>query len=368
MTTIAASKKTKDVEMHMQNREWWWVAEKTRSKRLDYLRKAVWKKGAIGGVYNPGIKINLERALLMTEAWQDNETDPQMLRKAKSLSHVLENKTIFIVDHAQLVGYVGSLPHTLEWLIEGASIVNEEVYNEQGIIPFPEEDSLKTIAQLNDYWAGHTAIDKLGRVLDPEDLVKFMSGVIGWGIPTSAYGYSGKDYEYIMTGKRGFEDILDEIDKQMDNAEQKTSGTPGPDILPYYDKLLNWEAMQIILEAAINYARRYARLARIIAENFESDPKRKEELIQIAQTCEHVPAKPPRTLQESFQLDHFIQVISRTEAFEGAWPSRPDYYHGPYYDKDVNIDKRLTKEDALDLVFDQAAFFLDDDDFLDLFG
>ncbi|MEZ4567357.1 MAG: pyruvate formate lyase family protein [Desulfobacterales bacterium] len=31
---------------------------------------------------------------------------------------------------------------------------------------------------------------------------------------------------------------------------------------------------------------------------------------------------------------------------EGAWPARPDYYHGPYYDKDVNISKTLTKEES----------------------
>jgi len=39
-----------------KNQEWWRVAELKRSKRLDYLRKAMWKKGAIGGLYAPGIK------------------------------------------------------------------------------------------------------------------------------------------------------------------------------------------------------------------------------------------------------------------------------------------------------------------------
>jgi formate C-acetyltransferase/benzylsuccinate synthase len=346
MATVAA----KELKKHDKDQEWWWVAEKTRSKRLDYLRKAVWKKGAIGGAYNPGIKIDLERPGLFTEAWKENDRDPQMLRKAKALANVLENKTIFITDHAQLVGYAGSLPNTLNWFVEGSSIVNEEVYNEPGIVPEPQEASLKTAAELTDYWGGKTAVDKLGRVLDPEDTVKFMSGVLGWGVPSSAYGYSGKDYEYILTGKRGFEDIIEELDGYMDAAEKKTSGNPGPDILPLYDKMLNWEAMQIILEACITLAERYARLARIIAENFETDPKRKEELMRISETCEQVPAKAPRNLQESFQMDHFIQTLARTEAYEGAWPARPDYYHGPFYDKDVNIEKRLTKEEALDLV------------------
>lgn len=345
-----AALRKEDVEKLEKEGAWWWLAEKRRSKRLDYLRKAVWKKGAVGGAYAPGIKIDLERPVLFTQAWKENEHDPQMLRKAKALANVLDNITIFIVDHAQLVGYVGSAPHTLNWLCEGASMVNEEVYNEHGIIPEPEEDSLKVAAEICDYWGGKTSVDKLARLLDPEDAVKFLSGAIGWGTPTSAFGYSGKNYEYWLTGERGFEDIIAEIDQRIAEAEEKITGTPGPDILPLYDKIQNWEAMRLILEAAIRYARRYARLARIVAENFEADPKRKEELLRIAETCERVPAKPQRNLQESFQYDHFVQVISRYEAYEGAWPARPDYYHGPWYDKDVNIDKRLTREEALDLV------------------
>ncbi len=349
MTTgIEIQKELKDLQ---EKQQWWWAAEKTRSKRLDYLRKAVWKKGSLGGSYGPGIKVDINRNSFFTESWKENENDPQMLRKAKALAHVLENIPIFITDHAQLVGYVGSAPHMLGmWPIEGVSMMNEEVYNEEGIMPDPEEESLKKVAELNDYWAGKTALDKLARILDPEDAVKFLSGAIGWGSPSSAYGYSGKDYEYFLSGKRGFEDILDEIDERLADAEEKITGIPSPEILPYYDKIQRWEAMQIILEAAIAYAERYARLARNIAENFESDPKRREELLRIAETCERVPAKKPRNLQESFQLDHFVQILVRYEAYEGAWPARPDYYHGPYYEKDVNVDKTLTQEEAHDLV------------------
>ncbi|QCQ22293.1 pyruvate formate lyase family protein [Desulfoglaeba alkanexedens] len=346
-----AAEARQDIEQLKESQQWWKVAEKLRSPRLDYLRKAVWKKGAIGGAYAPGIKIEIMRNILFTESWKENERDPIMMRKAKALAHVWRNIPIFITDHAQLVGYVGSAPNTLGmWPIEGASMVNEEAYNEEGVIPEPEEESLKIMADLNNYWAGNTAIDQVARLLDPEDAVKFMSGAIGWGVPTSAYGYSGKDYEYILTGKRGFEDIMEEIEARLDEAQEIVRGTPGPELLPYYEKIQNWEAMLIVLEAAVDWARRYARLARIIAENFESDPKRKEELLGIAETCERVPAKAPRSLQESLQMDHFIQILARYEAYEGAWPARPDYYHGPFYDKDVNIEKNLTHEQALELV------------------
>ncbi|MDY6934627.1 MAG: pyruvate formate lyase family protein [Spirochaetota bacterium] len=331
-----------------KDREWWWVAERKRTKRLDYLRKAIWKKGAIGGVYSPGLKLDIEKPYLSTEAWRENEDDPIMLRRAKALANVLENITIFITDHAQIVGYLGSLPNNQLWNQEVASMFNEQYYNTKGSIPEPVDESLKVMAQINNYWVGRTELDKVIKQIPPEDAVKCFSGVVMWGVPLASAGYTTKDFDYIMNN--GFDNIYDDIQKRIEEAEDKLSGIPGPDILPLYDRLPNWEAMQIVLESAVKYAKRYARLARIIAENFETDSKRKEELLRIAETCEQVPAKPPRNLQESFQFDHFVQMCVRFEAIEGAWPHRPDYYHWPYYDKDVNIEKKLSKEEAIELI------------------
>ena len=355
METIVKEKKEKhqkkSIEELEEERKWWWAAEKKRSKRLDYLRKAIWKKGRKGGMYEPGIKIDLERPLLFTEAWKKNENDPIMMRRAKAFAHVLDNITIFITDHAQIVGYLGSLPNNVYWYCEIASFMNDEIYNDPVIIPDPEKESLKTMAELNNYWGPRDNLGKVMREFSSEEAVKLMCTVIMWGLPVGgSFSYAGKDYEYFMTGKRAFQDIIDEIQDRIDEAEERIDGNPGPEALPLYDKLLNWEAMQIVLEACIRMAKRYARLARIVAENFESDSKRKEELLRITEICERVPAKPPRNFQESLQYDHFLQIWSRFEDIDGAWPARPDYYHWPYYNRDVNIDKRISKEEALDLI------------------
>jgi formate C-acetyltransferase/benzylsuccinate synthase len=343
-----AAEARQDIEQLKEKQEWWKVAEKVRSPRLDYLRKAVWKKGALGGVYAPGIKICLDLPEIFTEAWKENEDKPIMLRKALAQAAVLDRIPIFITDHAQLVGYVGAAPHEHVWHWQSASMINEEAYNEEGHIPEPVDESLKRMAELNQYWAGRTALDDLAKVLDPEDAVKFMSGAIGWGTPSSAVTYATKDFNFIF---KGFNGILDLIDEQVEKADKRIKeGNPAPDIIPLYDKFHRWEAMQIVLEAGIRWAKRYARLARIIAENFESDPKRKEELLRIAETCEWVPANPPRNFQESLQFDHFVQILVRYETFEGAWPHRPDYIHWPYYEKDVIVDKRITREEAIELV------------------
>ncbi|MDY6934815.1 MAG: pyruvate formate lyase family protein [Spirochaetota bacterium] len=337
----------KSIEELEKNREWWWVAEKKRSKRLDYLRKSVWKKGAKGGSYVPGLKMDLERPQLFTESWKENEDDPLMLRRAKAISNVMDNISIFITDHSQIVGYSGSLPHTQMWRQEGASMFNEQYYNSEGTIPEPRDESLKIISEINNYWAGKTDLDQMIKMLPPEDTVKCFSGGIMWGIPIASASYHTRDWDFILS--RGFESIYDEIQGKIEEAEDKLSGVPGPDIISLYDRLPNWEAMQIVLEASIRYAKRYARLARIIAENFESDPRRKEELLRMVDICERVPAKPPRNLHESLQYDFFVEMASRFEV-GNTWTHRMDYYHGPFYNKDVNIERRLTKEEAIDLI------------------
>ena len=344
---------TVSIQEMEKNQQWWWAAEKKRSKRLDYLRKAVWKKGAIGGLYPAGLHIDMEQAMLHTEAGRglDMSPDPWVVKYAKILAHYLDNKTIFITDQAQLVGYVGSLPNTIAWNPTVATILNAEVINDASALPEPIDESLKTINDAIAYWSQKADADRAIPLSDISDVTKILSGTIAWGVPMPRGGYSGKDYEYIMTGKRAFLDVIDELDKKINEADAEVHEPACTvEMMDLYPKMLNWEASKITLEACIRHAQRFARLARIIAENFETDNKRKEELLQIASCCEQVPAKPPRTLQESLQYDLFIQLFSRAESIEGAWPSRPDYYHGPYYDKDVNVDKRITKEEALDLV------------------
>lgn len=323
---------------------WWWVAEKKRSKRLDYLRKAVWYKGPVGGVYPCG-RIDLYRAKLFTEACKKYEDEMPFVRKAKAMVHVLENIPIFITDHAMLVGYTGSDPDTICWHPEMSSFLNEEVYNDPVVIP--DEETKRQVAEIADYWKGKAAADRQIKLMDPETVVKYYSGVIGWGI-AAVRSYANKTWLFFMP--RGIKGIIAEIDKRIEEAKKKISEGTYPEQLPLYEKIQRWEAMKLVLQAASKYIKRYARLARIVAENFEKDPKRREELLKIAEVCEWISWNPPRNLHESLQFDHFIRVVCRLETYEGADPHWPDFVHWPYYKKDVIEEKNLTEEEAIELI------------------
>ncbi|MDY6843402.1 MAG: pyruvate formate lyase family protein, partial [Thermodesulfobacteriota bacterium] len=163
---------TKEIEKLEEEQKWWWLAEKKRSARLDHLRKAVWAKGPKGLMYLPGIKVDLERAELYTEAWKENESDPTTVRRAKAIAHVLDHNTIFIQDHSQIVGYISGLPHELHWAPERAFVGNEEIYNDRTVVPEPEEDSLRRIRAINDYWGPRTELTQVLWKLPPEDVMK----------------------------------------------------------------------------------------------------------------------------------------------------------------------------------------------------
>ena len=106
--------------------------------------------------------------------------------------------------------------------------------------------------------------------------------------------------------------------------------------------------MLITIDAAIDYARRYADLAKKNAAQ-ETDPKRKKELEQIAKVCRQVPANPARSWQEAVQSVWLLHVIISCElsALVHCF-GRFDQYMYPYYQKSVMDEKSMTRDDNAD--------------------
>ena len=116
----------------------------------------------------------------------------------------------------------------------------------------------------------------------------------------------------------------------------------------YLKRMDNWESMKITLTSEIRYAGRLARLARIIAENFETDSERKQELIEVAERCEWVPENRPRTFAEALQFEVIQTMCRKREKSDGAWPSHPDWWFYEWYEKDVLKEKNITREEAME--------------------
>ena len=103
-----------------------------------------------------------------------------------------------------------------------------------------------------------------------------------------------------------------------------------------------WQRIVILAE---RYAKEAERLASI-----EKDPRRKQELLKIAQICRRVPAHPARTFWEAVQSFYFYHICIFMEQNAASYnPGRMDQYLWPYYQEDIK-EGRITPEEAQELL------------------
>jgi pyruvate-formate lyase len=114
-------------------------------------------------------------------------------------------------------------------------------------------------------------------------------------------------------------------------------------------KLRFYEAAIEALEGLCEWAAAYAAEAERQAGACP-DPRRKAELLRIADVCRRVPAYPARTFHEALQAVHFVNAGAMiAEPVGYLVPGRVDRYLAPYYRHDV-AEGRLTPDDAQELL------------------
>ena len=106
-------------------------------------------------------------------------------------------------------------------------------------------------------------------------------------------------------------------------------------------------AIMISSEATRDLADRYAVQAEHLAE-VETDPKRRDELQEMARICQKVPWLPPETFSEALQalwFTHMLAMAAESYPGPGLSPGRVDQYLYPFFQADRESG-RLTEESA----------------------
>ena len=108
--------------------------------------------------------------------------------------------------------------------------------------------------------------------------------------------------------------------------------------------------MDIVCDAMIRYAERYAeRLEELAAE--EKDPVRKKELEKMAAICRRVPAHAPTTVHEALQHYRFIHlgVVTELNPWDSFNPGRLDQSLYPLYKKQLE-EGTVTQEEVYEML------------------
>ena len=289
-------------------------------------------------------EIESARAILITESYRQTENEPMVIRRAKAFAHILENIPIVIRDLELIVGSTTIAPRgcqtypefSYEWLEAEFDTVETRSAD-----PFYiSEKTKQELKEANAYWKGKTTSELATSYMEPETLLAMEHNIFTPG----NYFYNGVGHVTVKYGEVlaiGFSGIKAKAQAELD----KLCLADGD----YQKKSRFLEAVMISCDAAIEYARRYARLALKEAEEC-TDPIRKRELLQIAQNCANVPEKGATGFYEACQSFWFVQQLLQIESSgHSISPGRFDQYMYPYYQKDMESGK-ITREFAQELM------------------
>lgn len=287
-----------------------------------------------------------ERAELLTDFYQSGGADTVSTPVARGMAFkfILENKTIVINDGELIVGERGSAPRATPTYPELCchSIKDLEIANSRERTPFLVSES--TLSSYRDeiipFWKGRTMRERVFSAMSDEWMTAFEAGVFTEFMEQRAPGHAILDDKIY---RRGLLDFIHDIKKVISQLDYYNDSDA-------YAKEQELKAMQIAAEAVISFAQRHAEKARELAES-ETDSVRREELLQIADICSHVPGNAPRTLWEALQSYWFVHlgVITELNVWDSFNPGRLDVNLNPFYLKDIN-DGTLTRESAKELL------------------
>lgn len=297
--------------------------------------------------------VAVERARYLTESFRRTEGLPPVLRFAHALDNIMSKIEISIGEDELIVGRCGPrgrygvLYPELRgaWLEKGLGTL---ATRKEGSIIFTEDVARIIQDEIVPYWKGRTVFE-VHYALAPADTRRLLYSdddpytpryiVTESSTDRTALQWS-LDYEKVLA--RGYNGIKREAVERLARIDPFDKAN-NVERLPFY------QAVVIVCEAIVKFAGRYAALARKMAAN--AAPERARELLEIAETCEHVPGNPARTFREAIQAQWFAQVVSRMETFHGGniGNGRIDQYLYPYYKADREAG-RITDEQVLELL------------------
>jgi len=292
--------------------------------------------------------VDHERACLVTDAYQTHADQPQVIKCAEALRHVLNNVTIHIHRDELIVGEMAAP-------IKSAPIFPEFSYNwvvdEMKNHPWKErlhdeyhitKESEKRLRALASYWKGGTVEEAILSRMSEEETkgTNLGKGVYLLNLYLfGGVGHTQANYEKLFA--HGFGGLKAQVEEKLEALN--------PVLAEDLKKREFYQAALIALDGASSYLKRYAALARELAGT-ERDAEWQRELEQIARQCDHVAEHPPRTFREALQLWYMATTMILIESNgHSISAGRFDQYMYPFYKRDIDSGT-ATKESIQELI------------------
>lgn len=289
-------------------------------------------------------QVCVERAIYTTEAYKQHKDKMKILQRAYAVDNTLRHMTIFIEDGGLLAGNQASVnraapifpEYAIDWVVEELDLWDKR----DGDAFHISEENKQVIRDIAPFWEGRTLKDKGLALMPPLARKCYDLGICKVeGNITAGDGHLAVSYEKLL--KEG----LGGIRKEAEEAKAKLHYSDYNDL----KKVYFYDAVLILIDASIAFAHRYADLAREQAASC-GDPKRKAELLRLAEVCMRVPEYPAESFYEAVQSVWFLQLILQIESNGHSLSfGRFDQFMYPYYKKDMESGA-MTEDEALELL------------------
>ena len=322
------------------------ITEKTARLK----QRCRWKHNTAGEWLDPNIKAGIERMRYLTESYKQTEGEQEIIRRAKGLANILNKITIYIQEDELIVGDHEGNPNWISIHTELSYAATIDLINSDVIA----EEFVEEAEEIAEYWNKRGLQRKCEKYFDQNTLLaNYMFALVEPPSFVNVFLNMCPNYESVL--EDGLLKRIEVIEEKLQQAINEFRAYPwdAPKKLPLIDKIDLYEAMIIANKAVIAWARRYSRLAKIMAEHFETDAKRKEELLQISEICWRTPAEPCKGMWDAMQAKWLVYIVVQSlERAAAGFSHKEDRLLWPYYKTSV-IDKTfqpMTREQAQELI------------------
>ena len=288
-------------------------------------------------------QVCIERALITTKVYKENQDRPLALKRAIMLREVLANMSIFIEDETLLAGNQASSnrsapifpEYAMEWVIKEL----DEFEHRDGDVFYITEEKKQALRSIAPFWEHNTLLDRGLAAFPPHSKLYYDLGIIkSEGNITSGDAHCAVDYgRMLRTGLKDYEKRAEEKLEALDLTDYNN-----------IKKSYFYRAVIMVVQAVKDFALRYAELAESLASG--ADAQRAEELKEISRILRKVPYEPAGSFREAVQalwLTHLVlQIESNGHSLSYG---RMDQYLNPFYEKDLQSGA-ITEEEAAELM------------------
>ena len=304
-------------------------------------------------------RINIARTVAYTRGYALGEGEPFVIRRAMAFKYCCENMPVIIRPEDYLVGYrdvdVKSAGLFPEWsgpeFFDDIEACKARKYEHFDLSP---EDEKTLIEEVKPYWEyNNWSRTMIRQIMNfTPDVIKntnFADATCFPPMPANICGHDHRrdtdtghfNFPYMRYLYLGAEGVKKECEEKL--ATINPCDPKAVEGIPF------WQAVILAMDGAITYANRFSDEATRQAAEC-TDPIRKKELLEIADTCRQVPAKPARSMHDALQAYVFFKTLCRIESMDHAnGPSCIDRWLWPFYEKDIK-EGRITKDEALSLL------------------